>query len=179
MLACVSSPQPFVIRPAAPADVRDIMRLKLELAVSDDVVHTLQATAADWTRDGFGPCAHFTIFVADWTGHVVGMAICGDRYFPGWVGAAIALLDLCVEEPYRRRGVGTALLGRVAEFAGARNSVMIELTMRTGNPAARFYERLGFTDLTEVRNYVVAGRALESLAKAAANPVAAPALVAG
>jgi ribosomal protein S18 acetylase RimI-like enzyme len=167
MLVHQQTPKPYTIRAATPADIPDIMRLKLELAISDDIVYTVQANAADWERDGFGPNAHFTILVADWAGRIVGIAICGDRYFPGWVGPTIALLDLCVEANYRCRGIGTALLARVAELAKSRDSIMVELTMRAGNRAARLYERVGFVDATEIRSYIIAGAALERLAKPA------------
>jgi ribosomal protein S18 acetylase RimI-like enzyme len=169
MPAYVQSSKPFVVRDAARADIPAIMRLKVELAVSDDILDTVRASAADWERDSFGPNAHFTIFVAEWAGRVVGMAICGDRYFPGWIGPNVMLLDFCVERKYRGRGVGTALLGRVAELAKAKKSVMIELTMRAGNDAARLYERLGFVNLSEVKNYIIAGDALARLAAPAAK----------
>jgi ribosomal protein S18 acetylase RimI-like enzyme len=161
---------PFVVRDAVPADIPGIMRLKLELAIADDIVHTVRATAQDWERDSFGPNAHFIIFVAASAGNVIGIAICAERYFPGWVGPNIALLDLCVEASHRDRGVGTALLARVAAFAKSRDSVMIELTMRTGNRAAHLYERVGFVDVAEIRNYVIAGDALDRLAAPAALP---------
>jgi ribosomal protein S18 acetylase RimI-like enzyme len=166
----LKTPKPFAIRDAEPVDIAGIMRLKLELAISDDIVHTVRATAADWERDAFGAKARFTIFVADHAGRVIGMAICADRYFPGWVGVNIALLDLCVEADYRGHGVGAALLARVAEFAKSRDAAMIELTMRVGNRAAHLYERVGFMDVTEVRNYVIAGDALDRLAAPAAPP---------
>jgi ribosomal protein S18 acetylase RimI-like enzyme len=166
----LQTPNSFAIRDATPADLAGIMRLKLELAISDDIVHTVRATAADWERDAFGPNARFTIFIADYAGRVIGMAICADRYFPGWVGANIALLDLCVETNHRGLGVGTALLTRVAAFAKSRDAAMIELTMRVGNRAAHLYERAGFVDVTEVRNYVIAGDALDRLAGPAAPP---------
>jgi ribosomal protein S18 acetylase RimI-like enzyme len=175
MPAYVQSSKPFIVRDATRSDVIAIMRLKVELAVSDDILDTVKASAADWERDSFGPNAHFTIFVAEWAGRVVGMAICGDRYFPGWVGPTIMLLDLCVEKKFRGRGVGSALLARVAEFAKAKNSVMIELTMRAGNSAARLYERLGFVHLPEVKNYIIAGDALERLTAPAAQVVDKPA----
>jgi ribosomal protein S18 acetylase RimI-like enzyme len=160
----------LVVRDATPADIPSIMRLKIELAVSDDIAHTVRATAADWERDGFGPNPRFTIFVAEWAGRTIGMAICADRYFPGWVGPNVALLDLCVEPGCRDRGVGMALLARVAEFAKSRDSVMIELTMRAGNRAAHLYERAGFAEVAEIRNYVIAGDAMERLAANAAPP---------
>jgi len=160
----VDLPTPFVVRDALPADIPGIMRLKLELAISDDIAYTVRATAADWQHDGFGPDARFIIFVAACASRVIGIAICAERYFPGWVGPTVALLDLCVEQRYRGHGAGTALMSRVAAFAKARNSVMVELTMRAGNRAAVLYERLGFVEVTQARNYVVAGDALDRLA---------------
>jgi ribosomal protein S18 acetylase RimI-like enzyme len=164
---------PFVVRDAVPADIPGIMRLKLELAIADDIVHTVRARAQDWERDSFGPNAHFIIFVAASAGNVIGIAICAERYFPGWVGPTIALLDLCVETHLRGHGVGTALLARVAALAKARDSVMVELTMRADNRAASLYERLGFVDVKEARCYVIAGTALDQLA------MPAPARLAG
>jgi GNAT superfamily N-acetyltransferase len=155
---------PFTVRDALPADIPGIMRLKVELAIADDIADTVEATAADWERDGFGPNARFIIFVAVCAGRLVGIAICAERYFPGWVGANIALLDLYVEQDHRGRGVGTALLMRVAALAKGRRSVMVELAMRAGNRAAALYERLGFVQVTDARIYVVSGGALDRLA---------------
>jgi len=163
-------PNSFIIREGIAADLPGIMRLKLELAISDGIAYTVRATPADWERDGFGPDRRFTVFIAEQAGRIVGIAICGDRYFPGWVGPTIALLDLCVESQHRNRGVGTALLARVAEFAKAHDCVMIELTMRAGNRAAALYERVGFAEVPDIRNYVIAGDALDRLASAGPAP---------
>jgi ribosomal protein S18 acetylase RimI-like enzyme len=168
--AYVEAPQAlgsFVVRDAVAADIPDIMRLKLELAISDGIAYTVRATAADWARDGFGPGARFTIYVAETARRVIGIAICAERYFPGWVGPTVALLDICVEAHFRGHGVGTAMLQRVAQFAKARDSVMVELTMRAGNRAGRLYERTGFTQVSEIHTYVIAGGALDQLAGAA------------
>ena len=164
------TPSSVAIRESTPADIPGIMRLKFELAVCDDIAFTVRAGTADWQRDGYGPNARFTIFVAELASRVVGMAICGERFFPGWVGPTIALLDLCVEASCRNRGIGTALLAEVARFAKARDSVMVELTMRAANPAGALYERVGCVNVTEVRNYVLAGDALDRLAAFAAPP---------
>ena len=130
-------PTSFIIREGVAADIPGIMQLKLELAISDGIAYTVRATAADWKRDGFGPNRRFRVFVAEQASQIIGIAIFGDRYFPGWVGPTISLLDLCVESQHRDRGIGTALLARVAEVANARDCVMIELTMRAGNRADR------------------------------------------
>jgi ribosomal protein S18 acetylase RimI-like enzyme len=173
MPVLLQAPQRLMIREAVIADIADIMRLKLELAISDDIVHTVRATPADWERDGFGAQAKFKIFVAEFGAHIVGMAICGERYFPGWVGPTISLYDLCVEHDYRGYGIGTALLGRVAALATACGSVMVELTMRADNPAARLYERVGFVEVDDISTYVIAGPALDTLAATAKSPRAA------
>jgi GNAT superfamily N-acetyltransferase len=156
------TPKSFAIRESTPADIPDVMRLKFELAISDHLsLAAVPAGPADWQRDGYGPNAHFTIFVAEWASRVVGIAICTERYFPGWIGPTVALTDLYVEANCRNRGVGTALLARVAKFARSRPSVMIELTMRAGNRAGALYERVGYEKVTGVRNYVLAGDALD------------------
>ena len=48
---------------------------------------------------------------------------------------------------------------------------MIELTMRAGNRAATLYERVGFAEVREIRNYVIAGDGLDRLAAAVPPPV--------
>jgi hypothetical protein len=47
---------------------------------------------------------------------------------------------------------------------------MIELTMREGNRAGSLYERVGYTPVTDIRNYVIAGDALDRLAANALAP---------
>ena len=41
------------------------MRLKRALAAGEDGLHVVRASEADWLRDGFGPHAGFTAFVAE------------------------------------------------------------------------------------------------------------------
>lgn len=161
-----------IVREAVPADIPAIMALKRGLAVADGSLHAVQAAAADWARDGFGPSARFAILVAEYGGHVIGMAIAAERYSPGWVGPIIVLHDLFVEGTYRGRGAGTALLARVAALAKARGSVMVELTVRAGNPAADLYEHLGFVEVSEARHYVLAGPALSEMTSHGRSAVA-------
>lgn len=156
--------QQFIVRAAVSDDIPDIMRLKLALATADNIAWTVRATAADWARDGFGTGGHFTIFVAECAGSVVGMVICAERHSPGWVGPVIVLYDLYVEPAFRRRGIASALVTRIAALAKACDSVMVELQVRAGNRAAALYEHMGFIEVTEARNYVLAGTALDAIA---------------
>ena len=56
---------PFRVRVAQPADILALMRLKRALAQSENSLHAVRATPADWLRDGFGRQAGFTAFVAE------------------------------------------------------------------------------------------------------------------
>ncbi len=161
----------FRVRAAQPGDVPALMRLKRLLALGEDGLHAVRATAADWLRDGFGPDAGFTAFVAEDAGHardgagVIGMATCSRRLITGWSGPVIFLQDLYVEAAYRQHGVAGALVARVAALAREVGSPIVELTVRADNPSAQnFYQRHGFAPVPQCLTYVLAGPALGALA---------------
>jgi len=71
------------------------------------------------------------------TGKLVGYLICS-RYADVW-----HLMNIAVDPPLLRRGIGTALLAGLIERAGAGESYTLEV--RPSNPAAiALYERFGF-----------------------------------
>jgi predicted N-acetyltransferase YhbS len=155
---------PFRVRAAEPRDIPALMRLKRRLAEGEDSVHAVCASESDWLRDGFGPEAGFTAFVADNSGEVIGMATCSRRKITGWNGPVIFLQDLFVEPAQRANGVARALMARVAAYANALGSPIVELTVRADNPAQQFYLRAGFQLLPQCLTYVLAGPALATLA---------------
>ena len=160
---------PFRVRAAEPRDIAALMRLKRQLAEGEDSAHAVRASEADWLRDGFGPAAGFTAFVAEPTGSgtadgVIGMATCSLRKITGWNGPVIFLQDLFVEPAQRANGVARALMARVAAYANALGSPIVELTVRADNPAQQFYLRAGFQLLPQCLTYVLAGPALATLA---------------
>jgi GNAT superfamily N-acetyltransferase len=160
---------PFRVRPAEPRDIPALMRLKRLLAEGEDSAHALRASEADWRRDGFGPEAGFTAFVAvtaggDAIGDIIGMATCSRRKITGWNGPVIFLQDLFVEPVHRGHGVARALMARVAAYASELGSPIVELTVRADNPAQQFYLRSGFQLLPQCLTYVLAGPALTALA---------------
>jgi len=156
----------FCIRAAAPADIPALMRLKHLLAQSENSLHAVRATAADWLRDGFGADAGFTAFVAEAepAARIVGMATCSRRTITGWSGPVLFLQDLFVEEDYRQHGVASALMARIAAHARDLGSPIVELTVRADNPAQGFYHRHGFEHLPQCLTYVLAGAPLAALA---------------
>jgi ribosomal protein S18 acetylase RimI-like enzyme len=162
----------FSVRPAVPADVPALLRLKRQLAILENAEFVLRATAQDWLRDGFGAQARFRAFVAEHAGAVVGMVTASERYYTSWAGCTLYIQDIYVEPAWRGRGMGAALLRCVATLALERGSPLVELTVREDNPARRFYARVGFHQV-ECANYVIAGPALANLAAASHTPVPA------
>ncbi len=161
-----NSIRPFRVRAAKPADIPVLMRLKRALAQTEDSLHAVRASAADWLRDGFGPQAGFTAFVAEGENAeaIFGMATCGRRTVTGWNGPVIFLQDLFVDPEFRQHGVARALVARVAAYAHDLGSPIVELTVRADNPARDFYRRNGFEHLPQCLTYVLGGPALATLA---------------
>jgi len=91
---------------------------------------------------------HAALYVAETAGAVAG-------YAAVWFVADEAELgDLAVHPDYRRRGIGSLLLGRALEEARDRAIRVLYLEVRTGNEdARRLYERSGFEVLTVRRGY--------------------------
>ena len=157
---------PFRVRAAQPADIPALMRLKRALALAENSLHAVRATPADWLRDGFGPHAGFTAFVAEGKKPegILGMATCSARVITGWNGPVIFLQDLFVEPEFRQHGIASALVARVAAHAHDLGSPIVELTVRADNPAQDFYQRHGFAHLPHCLTYVIGGPALGALA---------------
>jgi ribosomal protein S18 acetylase RimI-like enzyme len=154
----------FGVRRASAADVDSMMRMKAQLAAAENATFALRWTQADWLREGFGANAWFRAYVAECDDANVGMVIYSERAYTGWREPALYIQDLFVELKYRRRGIGGALLARVAADAVAQGSPMIELTMHAGNPARECYRRAGFELIEDCVHYIAAGKGLALLA---------------
>jgi ribosomal protein S18 acetylase RimI-like enzyme len=153
----------FTVRRACAADVESIIRMKTRLAVAENATFALRWTHTDWLRECFGTSARFCIYVAECDAANVGMVIYSERGYTGWREPALYIQDLFVEFEYRRRGIGRALLSRVAADAVALRSPMIELTMHADNAAREFYRCAGFELIEHCVHYVAAGAGLAML----------------
>ena len=125
-------------RSARESDVAEILRIER------------QSYAFPWTEGIFRDClrVNYTCRVAE-----IGMAIAG--YGIMSVAAAEAhLLNLCIGEDYRCRGIGRRLLAHLLQVAanvGAREAF---LEARPSNTAAiRLYQSLGFVQIGVRRGY--------------------------
>ena len=88
------------------------------------------------------------LLVAEAEGRIVGF-LHGFLYqIPGMHVKPLALLDaLFVSEPYRGRGIATALFSAFRRFAAEKGACRIELKVMSRNEnALRFYEKLSFQE---------------------------------
>jgi GNAT superfamily N-acetyltransferase len=80
--------------------------------------------------------------------------------------SGIYIEDLFVEESYRRRGIGSALLLHVARLAKGRDCGRLEWSVLDWNePAIRFYKKLGAIPMSGWTVFRVTGESLDKLAE--------------
>jgi GNAT superfamily N-acetyltransferase len=157
------------IRPATPADVPTILRFIRELALFEREPEAVIATEADLLRDGWGPQPRFTCLIADWTENgqtqPAGFALYFTSYST-WLGHhGIRLEDLYVTPEYRSKGIGRALLAKLARIAVDEGCGRLEWDVLDWNAnAIAVYQRIGANIQTEWRIMRLAGEALHHLA---------------
>ena len=72
------------------------------------------------------------------------------------------VLNVCVAEPYRAKGIGGQLLEHLLEFAASLQIGEVFLEVRTSNVSAiRLYQSLGFTQIGVRRGYYQAATGRE------------------
>ena len=165
------------LRPATPADVPLILRFIRELAAYEREPDAVIATEADLLRDGWGLApdgrplpaatpARFKAIIAEYASAPAGFALYFTSYST-WRGHhGIRLEDIYVTPALRGKGVGRALLARLAHIAVDEGCSRLEWDVLEWNaPAIAVYERIGAKVLTEWRIMRLAGEPLDALAK--------------
>jgi GNAT superfamily N-acetyltransferase len=157
------------IRPATAADVKQILAFIRALAVYERApAGAVTATEEGLLRDGFGPQPFYACLLAEHDGAPAGFALFFFNYST-WRGQpGVYLEDLFVYPELRGRGIGKALLQRVAAAAMARGCRRLQWEVLDWNtPAIDFYRAMGAEFLDEWRNVRLEGDALERLAAGA------------
>ena len=136
--------RPLQIRLATAHDVPVILELIKELATYEKEPEAVSATTTDLHRDGFGPVPRFHVFLADWLGVSVGFALYCYNYST-WEGHhGIHLEDLFVRPDHRGKGIGRALLTKVAAIAVVEGCPRLEWNVLDWNKSAiDFYHEMG------------------------------------
>src|SRR5580698_5071770 len=105
------------IRPAVVGDVPSILAMIRELAAYEREPLAVTATEEDLVRDGFGAAPRFWVLMAEGEGEAVGFAFYFFAYST-WAGRPeLYLEDLFVRPAHRKKGIGLALMRRLAQIA--------------------------------------------------------------
>lgn len=153
------------IDPASEADVPEILALIRELAEYERLSNDVVATEEMLTRSLFGPSAHVRALVARSGDAVIGFALYFYNYSTFLGRSGIYLEDLFVRPAWRRRGVGRALLQRLARQAVAEGCGRLEWSVLDWNtPAIAFYRSIGARPMDEWTVYRLTGDALAGFA---------------
>jgi GNAT superfamily N-acetyltransferase len=161
-----SSQLPFSIRPASPADCATLIALIRELAVYERLEDRVKVTAEDLERNLFGPRPYAEAMLAESQGEAVGYAMFFHNFssFRGQPG--LYLEDLFVRPPYRGRGIGRALLSKLAQVAVERGCDRIEWIVLDWNESGiQFYRSLEASPMADWTIFRLADGPLARLAE--------------
>jgi len=114
--------------------------------------------------DGFGPAPKFRALIAEDETKIAGYALFFDCY-SSFHGPGIFLEDLFVRDDFRGKGIGRALLSRIAATARERNHFGILFNVLDWNLAAlEFFQSAGASVLSGRRTACLAGQPLHEIA---------------
>jgi GNAT superfamily N-acetyltransferase len=152
------------IRKATADDIPLILDLIRELAEYERMPDEVNATPEDLLRDGFCGQPRFYVEIAEWNGQPAGFALWFFNYST-WQGRpGLYLEDLFVRPPFRKKGVGKALLTYLAKVAVEKGCGRYQWQVLDWNtPAILFYESLGAQTMKEWLTMRVSGEALREL----------------
>jgi len=164
----------YLIRPAAPADIPEMLAFIRELAEYEREPDSAVATAEDLLRDGFAEPKRFHALIAEWSEaehapkQPVGFALFFYNYST-WRGhAGVYIEDIFVRPAFRGKGIGKALLTRVAQIAVAERCPRLEWSVLDWNtPAIEFYRSLGAVSMSE---WTIMRVSADALTKLGAQP---------
>ena len=153
------------IRNAGANDIPLILQFIRELAEYERAPEKAVATAEDLRRHGFIGNPKFRVLIAEWQDEPAGFTLFFYHYST-WVGRPTLFLeDLFVRPRFRGKGIGKALLLRLAKVAVDEGCGRFEWQVLDWNtPAIEFYQSLGAKVMKEWLTMRVSGDELERLA---------------
>lgn len=155
----------LTIRFATVADAALVLRLIRGLAEYERMADEAVVTEADVRRSLFGEHPQAEVLIAEIDGDPAGFALFFHNYSTFVGRRGLYLEDLFVLPNHRGRGIGRALMARLARLATERECGRFEWWVLDWNQSAiRFYESLGARAMSEWTVYRLAGEPLERLA---------------
>lgn len=156
------------IRSARPGEAGLVLSFIKELAVYEKLLHEVVATEAEIEAALFGPNPRAFCDIAEWDGEAVGFSVWFYTYstFSGRHG--IWLEDLYVRPDQRGRGIGKALIARLAKRCLDEGLPRLAWWVLDWNEPSRvFYRSIGAKAQDEWTVKRLDGAALAALAGAA------------
>jgi GNAT superfamily N-acetyltransferase len=154
------------LRFAAASDVPVIAKLIRELARFEKLEGELRMTDELLAENLFGPRPYAEALLAEEGSAVFGFALFFHNFSTFLAQPGIYLEDLFVVPEHRGRGIGRALLERLAQIAVERGCGRLEWAVLDWNrDAISFYERLGATPNSDWTVYRLTGESLVGLAR--------------
>jgi len=155
----------FTIKPATKKDVPVILNFIKKLADYERLSHEVVATEELLQRTLFGQRRTAEVAIGYLNSDPVGFVLFFHN-FSTFIGRpGIYIEDLFIDEQFRRRGFGGALLRHVAKLAAARECGRLEWSVLDWNePAINFYKKLGAVSMNEWTVFRMTGENLQRLA---------------
>jgi len=153
------------IRTATSDDVPTVALLIRTLSQYEKLEHEVAMTEDKLRATMFGPRSYAEAVLAEEDGKAVGFALFFHNYSTFLAQPGLYLEDLYVLESHRGKGIGKALLVRLAKIAVERNCGRMEWAVLDWNvDAIGFYEKLGAKPNSEWTVYRLTGDSLNGLA---------------
>jgi len=153
------------IAPAVESDVPVILEMIQALAAYEQLRDQCVATEATLRGTLFGHEPSAEVLIARVDGTPAGFALFFHNYSTFLARRGLYLEDLFVSPAYRRRGIGRALLQRLAQIAVERDCGRFEWSVLDWNMSAiGFYKKLGAVPMDDWTIFRVSGAALHRLA---------------
>jgi GNAT superfamily N-acetyltransferase len=153
------------IKEATEKDIPVILSFIKGLAEYERLPHEVVADESILRETLFGKRAYAEVLIAYYDDVPAGFALYFHNYSTFLGRPGIYLEDLFVLPPYRGKGIGKALLVRLAKLTKDRNCGRLEWAVLDWNESAiNFYKKLGAVPMSDWTVYRLKGEALEKLA---------------
>src|SRR5213592_3328089 len=156
----------FAIRSATEEDVPLILYFIKALAEYERLLDRVVATEERLRRTLFGNPRFAEVLIAEEDGAPAGFALFFHNYSTFLGQPGIYLEDLFVRQEMRGRGIGKALLARLARLARERGCGRVEWAVLDWNaPSIAFYRSIGAVSLDDWKIMRLTGSALDAMAE--------------
>jgi GNAT superfamily N-acetyltransferase len=156
----------MTIRYAMPRDAPTILRFIRALAEYEHEPNAVEVTAAQLRSQMESSPPPFECILAEYHAEAVGFALFFPNYSTWRGNRGLYLEDIFVPEEYRGRGIGGALMRRLAEIASERGWGRMQWAVLDWNTAAQsFYREHGARPRDQWTIWRLEGDALQKLSK--------------